>query len=68
MLKSYPPEMYFEFVKYHFFLVKAQGKASKKITRRTTTSEIKQVFASNCKFQIKSIIEQVTYWQVTESK
>ena len=34
---------------------------NKKITRRTTTGESKQVFASNCKFQIKSIIEQVTY-------
>ena len=32
-----------------------------KITRRTTTSERKQVFASNSKFQIESVRKQVTY-------
>ena len=31
-----------------------------KIARRTTTSERKQVFASNSKFQIESVRKQVT--------
>ena len=36
-------------------------KRKKKIMRRTTTSERKQVFASNSKFQIESVRKQVTY-------
>ena len=34
---------------------------SKKITRRTTTSERKQVFASKSKFHIESVRKQETY-------
>ena len=36
------------------------GDLRKKITRRTTTSEKKQVGASNSKFQVESVEKQVT--------
>ena len=44
-----------------FKLVRFPDVDQKKITRRTTTSERKQVFASYSKFQIENIRNQVTY-------
>ena len=44
------------------------GHQNIKITRRTTTSERKQVCASNSKFQIESIKKESNRYQVNDSE